>query len=88
MENCGTHSKPILLDDVYVAAGLILLSGEEPSLSVDCRGRVTFAFPSTSDTMSSFSEFTGGAIGPLAEYSRILKRLRGQMMSRRTGGQG
>lgn len=77
------HSDPLLVDDLYLAAGVTTLSGCVPELSVNGNRRVVFMFPADRATQSAVSSYH---TGKLHQFSRNLKTLRARMHEVLNGG--
>jgi hypothetical protein len=47
-------------------------------------GRTVFVFPASDDLYRALNDFNAGALLNAIEYSQVIKRLRGEMLSRRS----
>jgi hypothetical protein len=75
--------KEFLTHDVYLASGLVLLLAIVPRYQVQ-NGRTVFVFPASDDLYRALNDFNAGALLNAIEYSQVIKRLRGEMLSRRS----
>jgi len=75
--------KEFLTHDVYLASGLVLLLAIVPRYQVQ-NGRTVFVFPASDNLYRALNDFNAGAPLNAVEYSQVIKRLRGEMLSRRS----
>lgn len=69
--------------DLYLSAAISLLLKTEPTFKV-ANGRVLFVFLVTDQLYKAMASFNSGAALSALEYSQVLKRLRAEMLLRRT----
>jgi hypothetical protein len=70
--------------DLYLTAAISLLMKTEPSYKV-LNGKTFFSFPATDDLYRAMSEYNAGVKINAMEFSSVVKRLRGEAITRRSG---
>lgn len=81
-QNLPKQEREFQTGDVYLAAGITVLLGTEPRYLV-LNGKTFFGFPATDDLYKAMSAFNGGMALPAIEYATVIKRIRGEAISRR-----
>lgn len=70
--------------DVYLAAALSLLLQKEPTFRV-VHNRTLFMFPISDEFFQAMSNYNGGIELDAYQYAQKIKRLRAEMLMRRSG---
>ncbi|OPY65975.1 MAG: hypothetical protein A4E63_02723 [Syntrophorhabdus sp. PtaU1.Bin050] len=70
--------------DVYLSAAVTMLLRTEPSYQV-LNGKTFFCFPATDDLYRAMGLYNSGVEINAMEFSGVVKRLRGEAISRRSG---
>jgi len=73
--------------DVYLASAIFLILKLEPSFKV-IRGKTIFCFAATDDLYRAMAVYNAGVELPANDYADTVKRLRGEMITRRTRATG
>ena len=69
--------------DIYLSA-FLSFSGAQPELKVN-NGKVVFSFPSSNDLYQLMENFNSNVAVPVADFTTMVKTLRGQMLTMRNG---
>ena len=70
--------------DIYLSAAITMLLKTEPSYKV-LNVKTFFCFPATDDLYRVMSLYNSGAEINAIEFSGVVKRLRGEAITRRSG---
>lgn len=70
--------------DIYLSAAITLLLKTEPSYAV-LNGKTFFCFLATDDLYRAMSLYNSGIEINAMEFSGVVKRLRGEAITRRSG---
>lgn len=79
--------KEFISADLYLASAVSILLKTQPGFKVE-NGRTLFVFPLSDDLHKAMNAYNNGIKINAIEYAQALKRLRSEMLMRRsTGGQ-
>ncbi len=70
--------------DIYLSAAITLLLNTEPSYKV-LNGKTFFCFPATDELYRAMGLYHSGVALNAMEFSGVVKRLRGEAITRRSG---
>lgn len=71
--------------DVYLSAALTVFLGSSPDFRVE-NNRTLFVFPLTDKLYEALEAYNNGRPVNALEYGMVIRRLRGEMLSRRSMG--
>ena len=80
-----TESKYFFSPDLYQSAALVLLLNSRPEFKL-VNGKILFGFPITDGLYRAMAEYNSGAPLNALEYSQSIKRLKAEMIMRRSMG--
>jgi len=72
--------------DIYLSAAITILLNTEPSYKV-LNGKTFFCFLATDELYRAMSLYNSGIEINAIDFSGVVKRLRGEAITRRSGGQ-
>lgn len=70
--------------DLYLTAAITILLNTQPSYKV-INGKTFFCFPATDELYRAMGLYNSGVEIKAIEYSSVIKRLRGEAITRRSG---
>jgi hypothetical protein len=76
------EQKEFITPDLYLASAIWILLNLQPTFQVE-NGRTLFCFPVSDDLYRAMGLYNGGVPISAIEYAEKIKRLRGEMISRR-----
>jgi hypothetical protein len=71
--------------DLYLSAGISILLNLQPTFKVENR-RTLFVYPISDDLYKAMNAYNSGIAINAYEYAQMIKRLRAEMLMRRSGG--
>jgi hypothetical protein len=71
--------------DLYLSSAIVILLKTEPYYKV-LNGKTFFCFPANSALYEAMSCYNSGMAINAIQFSGVIKRLRGEAITRRTGG--
>lgn len=81
-----TETKVFFSTDLYLSAALVLLLNAQPEFKL-VNGKILFGFPVTDGLYRAMAEYNCGTPLNALEYAQAIKRLKAEMIMRRTTGQ-
>ena len=84
MERDREEEREFQTPDIYLSAAITILLKAEPSYRV-LSGKTFFCFPATDELYRAMGQYNSGVAINAMEFSGIVKRLRGEAISRRSG---
>lgn len=72
--------------DLYLSSAICILLNTHPSFKVE-NGRTLFVFPISDNLYKAMNEYNNGMAVNAYEFAQIIKRLRAEMIMRRSGVQ-
>jgi hypothetical protein len=77
------ETKIFFSPDLYLSAALIIILNSQPEFKL-VNGKVLFGFPITDSLYRAMAEYNCGATLNALEYAQAIKRLRAEMLMRRS----